>query len=280
MPFGLEIFNSAGEPVFDDCGIMYERESGVMQWSNSWNLQNSAGMHIDYWHTRDHYNSWRAELDNPLLHCYQHIPPEVTAVEWWNSVTSPYPAQPMQLGDLAFVQIPANGIHTFVTFNSEIVEPGWVNGGNVLVGVPPFTPLMSYKIFSLARPANPSPGTYGMQLFDASGTNIYDSRYKTLGMEVYNISAAALQAATESLTAIDISLRRAAPNAWVSSPLFHAACSGEFSDQNMTSMKITQIDDTTLRLVPEQLGETAQDGNVYTHNRQYGPTTLFVLRDA
>lgn len=148
--------------------------------------------------------------------------------------------------------------------------------------------ITSARIMSPTPPPTPGAGAYGMQLFNAGGTCVFDSRLVTFGIPAaYVVSAATIESILFNNITHDLTLPFAIPNCWISVPFFEPLrivyrAAGFFGGYMDTfRVKIEQVNDTTLRL--SRVLSRAKDIGSFPPEPQgfYTQTlVLFVMRNS
>jgi len=116
-----------------------------------------------------------------------------------------------------------------------------------------------------------------MKLRNAAGEVVFDSRYKTLGVQVFYVTAAQAQNIILNGAVINLTLSSPMPGAFVSSPLWISHASGNLTNQSITCVKITQPNSTTIRLSRQIIGPS---GSVHGDFQTYSDSILMVARNA
>lgn len=264
MTYGIEINNAAGDKVFDEKNVMYEYDTGTLMRVTDlyWLLNTFEAIEANAYGTPYNYD------------CYQCLSPETGVVQWFDSGTTMYPSTKQNFGDLVFTEIPTGGLLQVLPINNQLPELD--TGSTFIIGHRHNAPLVDYKVFSTRFPLGTPSTDYGMQIYDSLGNVVFDSRYRTLGMEVFTLTSSQAQNIINNNATVDFTLSSAKPGAYVSSPLMFVHSSGNFSYTNASVLKVTQPNDTTIRVSREQIGKNL--GTVYNTFTYFHDVTLFITR--
>lgn len=274
MSYGAEIFNSAGAKVFDGLNTMYLKSSGTTINNITGPVRcavnsQSGALSVRVWVAAQYHNfnfAVASECDHVVATSVQ----TVTALGNSNNI---YCNNILDSdSELAFVSIPPEGILHMCMVEWDLPELN--QGAALLVATGRFASPLTYRIFSKNIPS--VSGNYGMQLFDASGNVTFDSRPKILGLEFFRISTSQVQQILLNNATIDLTLAKPNPNAFVSSSDWTCATSTTASSGCGSFIKITQPNNTTIRLSRQRYGPNTGDNQVGFAD--YHPMTLLVAR--
>lgn len=275
MSYGAEIFNSAGAKVFDGSNTMYLKSSGTTINNITGPVRcavnsQSGALSVRKWLSYQYHNfnfAVASECDHVVATSVLTVPVGNSNNIYCNNIID-------SNSELAFVSIPPQGILHMCMVEWDLPQ---INlGAALLVATGRFASPLTYRIFSKNIPS--TSGTYGMQLFDASGNVTFDSRPKILGLEFFRISSSQVQQVLNNNATIDLTLSKPNPNAFVSSSDWTCANArqGGGSAANGSFVKITQPNSTTLRLSRERFGTGLGDYPI--NYADYHPMTLLVAR--
>lgn len=267
MSYGAEIYNSGGALVFDGISSMYEISTGTTINNIGGPVKcltncQSAALSVRVWVAAQYHNFFfnnATEVDHVVAtSLFQH-----EQNVYCNNILD-------TVKDLAFVSIPPEGILHMCMVNYDLPEAA--HGAAMLVSTGRFAAPLGYKIFSTDIPT--STDNYGMLLYDENGNVTFDSRPRILGIEFFEISTAQVQDILLNNATIDLTLDKATPNAYVSSSDWTCATGNNFSCGSF--VKITQPNDTTIRLTRQRYGPNTGDNSV--NFADYHPMSLLVTR--
>lgn len=255
--YGAEFYDPSGNRVFDGQSCMYEKDTGScwkFAWSNDGDINNPIKYNKSWIQSQSGSNSvglwyW---LENgggsTFYYVYQSVSDTYTQYNTSSQIRYIMNSS-ASLGDISFVSIPAEGILQMHQINNAL--PEFPAGTNLVVSTLSSEQL-GYKIFS---PDIPNvTGGYGMQLFNEISNVVFDSRKQILGVEFFEITSAQSQDILLNNAVINLSLQKANPNAYVSSPLWMNYTAHSTTSGCGRWIKITQPDPYTIRLSRQSHG--------------------------
>lgn len=195
MSYSIEILNQFNERVLDFNQVLYKHESGTM---GRWFSQNNRDAYIETAPWRTTNSDFRGLLHNNLsysnqffrhlgsnvgvINLPQYAASGVSYVGGFGS-TALYAQNAIPTEDVeVFVELPPDGIHHLTTY---VQRYSVIQEGTMCVCQPHHTYDASLSYFT-AKPSKtepPAPETHGMQIFDALGNNVFDSRYEVVGVK-------------------------------------------------------------------------------------------------
>lgn len=275
MAFGAEIYNSKGYRVFDGLDCMYVKSTGVCNKlpgvnqnylcypEGGTNSVNPVARWI-YIGLGSPANGWPADVNQVVGNLRSFT-------AWWNNATYYSTDGIFDFSDMPFVQVPAEGILSMGIICNRLPEFAAAASMHVVTRSPTALP---YMIFSPTMPTTVEP--YGMQLFNEAGQVVFDSRKRILGLDFFSISAATMQDILVNNSVVDLTLSKATPGAYVSSPEWLSYTGHSTTSGCGSWVKITQPNSTTIRLSRQRYGKnTGLCDNAY---HGYYPAQLFVTR--
>ena len=270
MSYGAEIYNENGALVFDGFGAMYPKATGTTINNIGGPVKcivnnQSAALSVRIWVAAQYHNFYfnlATEVDHVVATSLFQVEQNLYCNNIMDAVK-----------DLAFVSIPPEGILHMTMVNYDLPDlPASQHGAAMLIACGRYASPLEYRIFSTDIPT--ATDQYGMLLYNASGTLTFDSRPKTLGIEFFEISTSQVQNVLLNNATIDLPLAKSNPNAFVSSSDWTCATGNNFSCGSF--VKITQPNDTTIRLSRQRYGPNTGDNSV--NFADYHPMSLLVMR--
>jgi hypothetical protein len=281
MSYGFEILDNQGTPVVSDFRVMHLKatralvaisDSGLRPNPDEWfNTQYGiaggiddqfVGLRPDTVTMRTFSGTWQTvSADGGVV----PLPPNVAAPEDMIFV---------QLGGTKYFTSCAHIHYDFPSFPDRILP---VIRGNVT----------DSRVFGPTPPPTGALGTYGMQLFNASGTCVFDSRLVNFGIpQAYVISESTIADILENGTTVNLTLPFSMPSCWVAAPFWEplrivkrVTVLRDFRD--IYRVRIRQTSNTNIRL--DRVLDSSQDmgpANPFATGIYVQTLVLFVMRNA
>lgn len=263
MAYGIEIFNVDGLKVLDFERTLYVKDTGNL-------VAGNADYYLPAVTAYPTARRMAGPLDYPMNYPAQFAFAAgataryviETRVPWagFEHVNSGgtdyvYPVMNMTPGDLIFCRVDTWGMYT--QWNAYLDRAGFgsVRGTSCIN-----TEGNNALPFIHASP-NPPAGAlseqYGVQLFDAAGQSVFDSRRPIFSVfQAVLVSGASLSNLISTGTPIDITLNKSTPGAYVAAPYmssFFSVTPGAGSTWLLQSAMLKQTSATNLRLTRETL---------------------------
>lgn len=277
MAYGINVFNDFGELVFDFNKSITIEEVG--QTTPAAQLGMATLIFGGFFQYRGPATQEVYQFSNGFANTQNLLPHHVgTGTGFFlnsNSFSDRFPRPLVSTTSTYFYQVGSAGL---LHHSEHVVDPQYWSTTN-----------SEYGMFSLVVPGNNTPlpyirvdqgnfsglsGNYGLTVSNGSGDVVFDSRadFVTLS-EVLFVPKATIQNILENNATVDLSLRTPAPNCYISSPNHTSVLRPQ--NLNMRHVKISQLNDSTIRLTRQAVGPNLNAVLLSVYN----DTVIIVARD-
>ncbi len=278
MSYGAEFRNELGELIIDDGVAMYERARGYTHKPRTFENNTPTNGNLEEYLEPGPWFTKNVQGDATRWPRGRFVSAAAVGRKYgYKGNSPPYPRNfisPSQIwgyGDLGFYRLSSGGVYYYAGVGFD--DGYGVSGTFHYLAHDQPSSEIEYR-FASTVPATQPPEGYGLQTFDSVGNVTFDSRHKQLPiLKNLYVTGAQLFDVMDKNQPLDIALGMAIANAWVATPQWASWYAryqyGEIKD--FWAVKITQLNDTTLRLVRHQIevpfnGYHAPGYSSFTHD--------------